>query len=128
MPDLGALAELLAAYRNGLEDGGHAPDSAEVVVALLAHAAPTDAEAHRAAVPAIARFPGASPMDATEADRQYLSMQQAATGCFGAPEQVRDIVSTLERAGVTHIAFITRFGNLDPAAAHRSLQLLAPVA
>lgn len=127
-PDLGALAQLLAAHRHGMEEGGHAPGGAEVVVALLAHAAPTDAEAHRAAVSAIARFPGAPPMDDVEADRLYLSMQQAATACFGAPEQARGIVSRLERAGVTHIAFITRFGNLDQAAAHRSLQLLAPAA
>lgn len=127
-PGFDALAALLAAHRQGLEEGGHARASAEVVVALLAHAALTDAAARRAAVPAIARFPGAPSMDDAEANRLYLSMQQAATACFGAPEQARDIVARLEREGVAHIAFITRFGNLDPAAAHRSLQLVAPTA
>lgn len=123
---LSGLAPLVEAHRQGLREGGHPKEAAEVVVAQFAHAAPSDAVARRHAVPALSRLLTLLSADGSHAESVYDSMRREATGCLGSPAHVQATISALENAGVQHVAFITRFGGLHASAAHDSLRLLAP--
>ena len=120
------LSRLLDAHKQGLSEGGHCQNHTEVVVALLAHIAPSDAQAQRHTIPALSRFLTMLSLDGSRAESIYRSMQRAGSGCFGSPAHARETISKLQDIGVRHIAFITRFGNLDAGAAHHALRQLAP--
>ncbi len=122
VPDFRKLTEL---HRRGLSEGGHALDSAEIVAALVAHVAPSDQEARASTEPALTRLLTAMSKESVEAAMLYEDMQRVPTGSFGTVENAAEAVAKLERAGLEHIAFITRFGGMEPASAHRSLRLLA---
>lgn len=125
--DLRELQARLAAHRQGLAEGGHATDSAEMVVVVFAHVASSEEEAQARAVPALARLvgtlSGAVPADVEEG---YRRMRERGTGLFGTREQVREQIEGFGAIGVEHLAFVTRFGGLEAAAAESSLRALAP--
>lgn len=125
VPDFG---KLIGTHRRGLSEGGHAPGSAEIVAAMVAHVAPSDREARASTEPALARFLTALSKENVDAAALYGDIQRAATGCFGTVERAGNVVSTLAQGGLEHVAFITRFGGMDAASAHRSLRLLAQAA
>ncbi len=122
VPDFRALNDI---HRRGLAEGGHAPESAEVVAAMVAHIAPTEERAREATEPALARLLTALSRENVDAAALYEDMQRAATGCFGTVEGAGNVVSTLAQGGLEHVAFITRFGGMEAASAHESLRLLA---
>lgn len=126
------LSQILEAHQQGLTDGKHALDSAEVVVTQFAVVSSDEEQARREAVPALGRvvslLSGSDVVDVDGLEAMYTSMQSAATACFGAPSDACEIHATLEKLGVKHVAYITRFGDLDPSSAHATLRHLRPEA
>lgn len=125
--DLGAIAARLSAHARGLAEGGHARHAAQAVVAAFAHVAPSDEACRETVVPALGRLIGAlvgarppHPGDL------YEQMRSRDIGLFGSAEHVAQQIERLAAAGVEHIAFVSRFGGMDAAAAERSLRALAP--
>jgi len=126
-PSLADVAARLEAHARGLAEGGHAPGSADAVVVAFAHVAASDAEARRTVAPALGRLvgalAGAAPADAGDL---YDAMRERDTGLFGGPESVTAQIERHAAAGVRHLAFVSRFGGMEAAAAERSLRRLAP--
>lgn len=126
--NLEGLEKLLVAHREGLREGGHAPDAAEVVVVQLAHVAQSGTPDREQVVPALSRLlsvlePNGGALDA---ESMFMTMQNGSTGCFGTPRQAQGIVTDLASLGVEHVAFVTRFGGLNADAANETIRLLAP--
>jgi alkanesulfonate monooxygenase SsuD/methylene tetrahydromethanopterin reductase-like flavin-dependent oxidoreductase (luciferase family) len=125
--DLDEIASRVAAHARGLEEGGHAPGSAQAVVAVFAHVADTDEAAEAVGAPALGRFIGAmlgaAPPDPREL---YRRMCDGGTGLFGSVEHVAGQIDRYAAIGVDHLAFISRFGGMDAGAAEQSLRRLAP--
>ncbi len=119
----------IEAHKRGLETGGHAQSDAEVVVMTLAHVAETEEAARSTTVPALSRFLetaiGVTPPDATPL---YDKMVECGTGLFGTPRQVEAQLERFAEIGVEHIAFFSRFGGMDFAAAEACVHALAPQA
>jgi alkanesulfonate monooxygenase SsuD/methylene tetrahydromethanopterin reductase-like flavin-dependent oxidoreductase (luciferase family) len=58
----------------------------------------------------------------------YRTMRERGTGLFGTDERVAQQIERYAEIGITHIAFISRFGGMPRQAAAQSLQRLAPTA
>jgi len=56
----------------------------------------------------------------------YERMRERDAGLFGTREHVAKQIERYAQIGVGHIAFVSRFGGMQPAAAERSLRALAP--
>ena len=125
-PDLDEIRARLDAHREGLLAGGHALDDAEAVTVVFAHAASTDEEARRVGAPALGRVVGAIlGVELPDPEATYASMQERRIGLFGSDERVREDIEAYRALGVGHLAFIARFGAMDPRAASSSLEILA---
>ena len=125
--ELTEVESRLKAHARGLAEGGYPEGSAEAVVAVFAHVAGSDDGAKDTAAPAMARFiqamVGAAPPDPEDL---YQRMRERDTGLFGTAEYVAKQLERYAEIGVEHIAFVSRFGGMDAAAAERSLRQLAP--
>lgn len=125
--DLGEIAARLDAHARGLAEGGHAEGTAEAVVSVFACVAASDAEARRRAAPALGRLvqalAGSAPAHPEEL---YEQMRERGTGLFGGADHVEKQIRRYADLGVRHMAFASRFGGLDAAAAEESLRRLAP--
>ncbi len=126
--DLQNLERLLLAHRDGLKEGGHAPDAAEVVVVQLARVALSERTVREQTLPALSRLLSVlAPKGGTlDTEETYMAMQGGSTGCFGTPRQAQDTVVTLESMGVEHVAFFTRFGGMSADSANESIGFLSP--
>lgn len=124
--DLDEVAGRLAAHARGLEERGHGGGGAEAVTAVFAHAARSEGEARDTGAPALGlllgALAGAEPPDPTAI---YDAMRERGTGLFGSHERVAELMQRYEALGASHLALVTRFGAMEPAAAERSLRSLA---
>lgn len=125
-PSLEALARLVDAHQEGLRDGGHHEDSANVVVVQFAHVGPNDDSVCQRTVAALGQLLTVMSGDGQGAEQAFDTMRAASTGCFGTPETAQASVAELAAIGVRHVAFVTRFGDLGADDAHETLRLLAP--
>lgn len=127
--DLGEVAARLEAHARGLAEGGRPDGHAEPIVVAFAHIASSEREAREVAAPALGRFiqamVGVAPPDPADF---YDRMRERDTGLFGSAEHVAKQIEHWTQLGVGHIAFISRFGGMDAAAAEQSLRELAPAA
>ena len=131
-PQVSDLAEIKArieAHRRGLKEAGHPDDSAEVVVVAFAHVGISEKEAKNVVAPALGRLikflAGVVPPEPTDL---YDQMVERGTGLFGTHSQVEQQIDRYARLGVTHMAFVSRFGGIAPELAQRNLRALAPSA
>jgi alkanesulfonate monooxygenase SsuD/methylene tetrahydromethanopterin reductase-like flavin-dependent oxidoreductase (luciferase family) len=127
--DLGEVSDRIAAHTRGLAEGGHPEGAAEPIVVAFAHVAASEDEARAVAAPALGRLLramlGVAPEDP---EGLYRLMRERDTGLFGSAEHVAKQLERYARAGVGHVAFVTRFGGMDASAAEGSLRRLAPAA
>jgi alkanesulfonate monooxygenase SsuD/methylene tetrahydromethanopterin reductase-like flavin-dependent oxidoreductase (luciferase family) len=125
--DLGEIASRLKAHARGLAEAGHPEGSAESIVVAFAHVAPSEDEAREIAAPALGRFieamVGVAPADPEDL---YQRMRDRDSGLFGTVEHVAKQIERYAQIGAGHMAFVTRFGGMDAAAAERTLCALAP--
>lgn len=124
-PDLSVITDRVEAHREGLREGGHDPDSAEMVAAAYAVVADTEEAAKKAALPSMQRILKASGLETDVAD-VYHHMQDAGIALFGDPERASANLDRIADSGVEHIALIYRFGAMSDHDARRTLELLAP--
>jgi len=124
--DLDGVGRLVKAHRNGLREGSHEPDAAEVVVAQFACVASSDEEVLRDGVPALGRVLALLAGSDKGAEEMFDTMKQAGTACFGTNARAQETRDQLAAVGVEHVAYITRFGNLSAPSAHDSLRRLQP--
>jgi alkanesulfonate monooxygenase SsuD/methylene tetrahydromethanopterin reductase-like flavin-dependent oxidoreductase (luciferase family) len=128
-PGLGEIAARLEAHARGLAEGGWPEGSAGAVVAVFAYAAASDGEARAVAAPALGRLVkamvGVAPPDPADL---YERMRERDVGLFGSAGHVAEQINRYAAIGAEHVAFVSRFGGIPPAAAEQSLRLLAPAA
>ena len=131
-PQVSDLAEIKArieAHARGLKEAGHPQDSAEVVVVAFAHVDVSEQQAKNVVAPALGRLlkslTGTAPPEPRDLCDQ---MVERGTGLFGTSAQVEEQIDRYARLGVTHMAFVSRFGGMAPELAQRNLRELAPSA
>jgi alkanesulfonate monooxygenase SsuD/methylene tetrahydromethanopterin reductase-like flavin-dependent oxidoreductase (luciferase family) len=125
--ELGEIAARIEAHSRGLTEGGHSEGSASAIVFAFAHVAASDDEARGVAAPALGRFIQATVGVAPEhPDDLYERMRERDTGLFGTADHVSTQIDRYAEIGVEHLAFVSRFGGMNAAAAEQSLRWLAP--
>jgi alkanesulfonate monooxygenase SsuD/methylene tetrahydromethanopterin reductase-like flavin-dependent oxidoreductase (luciferase family) len=129
LPSPDEVGARIRAHTRGLDEAGHDPSRAEVVVAVFAHVSNSFEEARRVGAPALGRLmqalTGAALPDPGDL---FHKMAERGTGLFGSPSEVEAQLGRYAELGVEHVAFISPFGGIDAGAAARSLRALAPVA
>ena len=115
------------AHARGATNAAEGEAKPESVVMIFAHAAPSEAQARARVVPALERLlEGMTGEKPADAEGLYESMRAARSGLFGTREDVEEGLETLEKEGLSHVAFITSFGGMPGDAVLESLRLLAP--
>jgi len=123
----GEIAARLEAYARGVAEGGHAEEAARPIVVAFAYVGPSEEAVRETVAPALGRFIRALVGVAPEnPEHLYDQMRERGTGLFGPPEHVAKQIEHYRQAGVRHLAFVSRFGGIDPCLAEQSLRQLAP--
>ncbi|MEM7122798.1 MAG: LLM class flavin-dependent oxidoreductase [Pseudomonadota bacterium] len=123
---LDALARLIAAHQEGLSNAGYHQDTADVVVVQFAQVGTNDEAVCRQSVAALQQLLTVMSGDGRQAQEAFDAMRAGSTGCFGTPTKAQATIEDLAAFGVRHVAFVTRFGDLNADMAHETLRLLAP--
>lgn len=122
---LEVIDERLASYRLGVAEAGRA-GAGNVAVAIMAHVAPSDAEAIAGARPAMLRFLEThAEIDTRRACSVFDAMRERGTGLFGSVDSVTAGLRSLGDRGVRHVVLWMDFGGIDRRLLDASLDRLA---
>ncbi|MEM7245578.1 MAG: LLM class flavin-dependent oxidoreductase [Acidobacteriota bacterium] len=119
---LAVLESRLREHRRGLEEGGHAPDSAEVAVALFAHVAESAEQARAVARPSFVKFADAHGVPDGASD--YDTMEERGTALLGDPDRAIETLHELAALGVDEAILWMSFGGLPVDELARSFACL----